>query len=456
MKKNQDGFTLVIVLISLVTLTFISMELMTLNEWNSYRGYNIIDKTQARLNAEAGLNMSMAKLRVYQEAWNLLEKNPEIKKVVSPGLAEKMATYPFAYPIPKPKDANIIQRQAIEKFEKESLLSSTGSILVSMRSITGFLNPNLLRVPKKSDSNGPEEPESNPDNKDNGSDKESPQVLIEKKLVETIEQIIESEGEKNEKFATKFANIKADLLVKELKYFVNDPKDFKDVELGEIEPLYTGKSIKAKHAPLASLDELYLLEGWDDEIIDLLRPRLSVHQVTFIQLNNINSGDLKIIFPGITDEQIAEFFKYRDGDKEKDTEANPFKNVEDFKEAVVNKLAIVDQSTFDKRIKELNDAGLKLGIAGKLFEVVSTGKVNEASYTITALVDLPVKPNPKPKEKSNNNPNSGQINPDNPNSPDPDNPDQSAQANSQQSNTDKDKEEAAILMVPRIVEIKVN
>lgn len=453
MRKNQDGFTLVIVLISLVTLTFISMELMTLNEWNSYRGFNIIDKTQARLNAEAGLNMSLARLRVYQEAWNLLEKNPDIKKVVSPGLAEKMATYPFAYPIPAPKDANVIQKQAIEKFQKESLLSANGSILVSMKSITGFLNPNLLRAVKKD--NEEEETESANNSEENkNNEKESPQVLIEKKLVETIEQIIETESEKSEKFATKFGNVKADLLVKELKYFVNAQSDFKDVELGEIEPLYTGKGISAKHAPMAHLDELYLLQGWDDELIELLKPRLSVHQVTFIQLNNITSGDLKIIFPGITDEQVKEFFKYRDGDKEKEVEASPFNNVEEFKDAVVNKLAIVDQSTFDKRIKELTDAGLKLGIAGKLFEIVSTGKVNEATYTITALVDMPVKPNPA-KKKNSGQQNNTQNNQKQNSEQDPDqNPDFTSQTNLD--DNDKDKEEPAILMQPRVVEIKVN
>lgn len=453
MRKNQDGFTLVIVLISLVTLTFISMELMTLNEWNSYRGFNIIDKTQARLNAEAGLNMSLARLRVYQEAWNLLEKNPDIKKVVSPGLAEKMATYPFAYPIPAPKDANVIQKQAIEKFQKESLLSANGSILVSMKSITGFLNPNLLRAVKKDNEEEENEPANNSDENKNN-EKESPQVLIEKKLVETIEQIIETESEKSEKFATKFGNVKADLLVKELKYFVNAQNDFKDVELGEIEPLYTGKGISAKHAPLAHLDELYLLQGWDDELIELLKPRLSVHQVTFIQLNNITSGDLKIIFPGITDEQVKEFFKYRDGDKEKEVEASPFNNVEEFKDAVVNKLAIVDQSTFDKRIKELNDAGLKLGIAGKLFEIVSTGKVNEATYTITALVDMPVKPNPA-KKKNSGQQNNTQNNQKQNSEQDPEqNPDFTSQTNLD--DNDKDKEEPAILMQPRVVEIKVN
>ncbi|EQC47850.1 type II secretion system protein K-like protein [Bacteriovorax sp. BSW11_IV] len=453
MRKNQDGFTLVIVLISLVTLTFISMELMTLNEWNSYRGFNIIDKTQARLNAEAGLNMSLARLRVYQEAWNLLEKNPDIKKVVSPGLAEKMATYPFAYPIPAPKDANVIQKQAIEKFQKESLLSANGSILVSMKSITGFLNPNLLRAVKK-DSEDEENESANNSEENKNNEKESPQVLIEKKLVETIEQIIETESEKSEKFATKFGNVKADLLVKELKYFVNAQSDFKDVELGEIEPLYTGKGISAKHAPMAHLDELYLLQGWDDELIELLKPRLSVHQVTFIQLNNITSGDLKIIFPGITDEQVKEFFKYRDGDKEKEVEASPFNNVEEFKDAVVNKLAIVDQSTFDKRIKELTDAGLKLGIAGKLFEIVSTGKVNEATYTITALVDMPVKPNPV-KKKNSGQQNNTQNNQKQNSEQDPDqNPDFTSQTNLD--DNDKDKEEPAILMQPRVVEIKVN
>ncbi|MDD0852295.1 type II secretion system protein GspK [Halobacteriovorax sp. GB3] len=449
-RKNQEGFTLVIVLISLVTLTFLSMEIMTLNEWNSYKGYNIVDKAQAKLNAESGINVSLAKLRVYKEAWNLLEKNPSIKKVIPPSTAEKMVTYPFVYPIPIPDGANVIQKQAIGKFEEDSLLSPNSGITLSMQSISGFLNPNLLRIPKK-DENESDKNSQNSQDDDGESDKESPQVLIEKKLISTLESLIKNKSETSERFATKFANIRPTLLIKELKFFVNEPGDFKDVELGEIEPLYSSYNITPKHAPLSSLEELHLLQGWDDELIELIKPRLSVNEVTFIQLNNITAGDLKVIFPSITDDQVKEFFKYRDGDPEKEIEPSPFKNIEEFKQALVEKLGIVDSSTFDKRIKELNDAGLKLGVAGKLFKVTSTGKSNETTYTIEAIIDLPVKPKPISKDNKNSSSKTQTNKTDLVNQ---DNDQDQSQTNNNSNKSGEEKEEV-FLMEPRVVDLRV-
>jgi hypothetical protein len=147
---------------------------------------------------------------------------------------------------------------------------------------------------------------------------------------------------------------------------------------------------------MTSLDEFYLLAGWPEVVIDLVKDRFTVHEVGFISLNELNQNTLRLIFPDITEVQSEEFFRYRDGDEELGEQAKPFQAVEDFKSLVVNQLAIVSDAQFEERQKEFEAANLRFGVAGKLYRIESTARFNTSTVKITAFVDLPVKPQPKP------------------------------------------------------------
>jgi ribosomal protein L15 len=207
---------------------------------------------------------------------------------------------------------------------------------------------------------------------------------------------------------------------------------------------------------MSSLEELYLLPSWDDSIVELIKERMSVHELTSIPVNEINSNDLKILFPEINDMQVEEFFKHRDGDTDKKIKASKFKNADDFKNIVVSKLNIISDSEYKKRLAELKNAGLVIDVASKLYKISSKGTYNNASYTLVAIVDIPLK-EAAPKKTDAKNPNTATSN-ENKNEDSNENPDdvENPKENEGQGEgkDSKDKSPPLEFLNPRVVEIR--
>lgn len=440
--KSEDGMALLMVISSIAILTFLLADFTFETKINQIKAYNAQDRAQARLTAEAGVHFSLAKMRIYQEVRNRIEKNESLKKLIKPSQIEFVLVQPFIYPIPLDQKASTIQKNALKEFEEGTVLK--GQLNVTIRQITGFLNPNNLRIP-------PPEPRSTPqgdDREEEEDDKktETPLEITEKKILQMLEEEIRRKREEDNLFDQLYPTLNANMLVKELKYFVNNPLTLNDPEIPEIESIYNEKGLRAKHAPMASLDELYTLAGWPEVIVNLVKDRLTVHEVGFISLNDLNENTLRLIFPSITPEQSEEFFRYRDGDPELGEQPRPFQNVKEFKSLVVNQLAIVSDNDFDKRQKEFEAANLRFGVAGKLYKVESTARFNTAAVTITAFIDLPVKPQPVPVKPQN--PTTPSDDSDEPVSPEP--------PPAQNPDTKKDQPFKVELMVPRILEYRVD
>ena len=424
---------------------------------NSIRVVNQVDRYQAKLNAEAGVKFALSKLKIYQEAWNKLEDNESLKGSVSAGDAESVVTQPFVYPIPLAENANIIQKNAVADFEKNSLIK--GGISVSISPLTGFLNPNTLRVFKTNnqDEDDQDNQGQNQDNQDGeNNQKTSPDKFMEKTFIDTVTREFQDKIEEDEDFAELYSNLDPALLVKELKYFVNNPNSYDEPEKVEIEKLYLNADTKAKHAPMDSIEELYTLEGWDDEIVKLLIDKMSVHHVSVINVNELTLNQLKVLFPTMSKLQLEEFFKHRDGDPEAGTKAQNFKNISEFKQYLTQKAGVISEADYEKRVTEFKSAKISLGVAGKVFKVTSVGKFGETSYQITAFIDLPVKPDPPkkkdPTSKDENQTEDGQDGDDTQTNTD----DQNTTENNNTNSKDDDKKDKSktFLLPPRIVEIR--
>jgi hypothetical protein len=434
--QQESGMAILMVMTAITLLTFLLADFTFETKLNKLKSYNLQDKIQAKLNAEAGLRFAMAKLRIYKEARNTLEKNKSAQGMIQPSTLEAVAVQPFVFPLPVPAKANLIQKTAIEDFVKDTLLK--GELSVTISSVSGFLNPNNLRIAPKSDEESQQEQSDEEKAKD-------PQVFIETKLVEMITQTLQQKREQDDQFDALYGNLDPMMLVKELKFFVNAENAYDEPERAEFEALYNSKNITPKHAPLTSLDELHLLDGWNDALIDLVKDRLTVHEVGVIQINEITKDQLKLLFPDASEEQLEEFFKKRDGDQLLQETGQQFKSAEEFKEFVVQTLGLVDNAEYDNRIKDLTAAGLTIGVAGKLYKVISVGKFGRASYTLTAYVDMPIKPQPLKKK----NPQDQQSPGDPPPGEEDDVPPPAGQEGG-----DKDKPPVELLD-PRLVEIRV-
>ncbi len=459
--KSESGIALMLVLGVITILTFLLADFTFETKLNKIKIFNQQDKIQARLNAESGLNFALAKLRLYQEGRNKIEKDETLKTAFPSSELESIITQPFIYPIPMSSKANIIQRTALEEFAKKTLFR--GELSVTFTKLSGFLNPNGLRIlPPKKNANpdaaaeglppGEEAPPpaaEDPDDPDQKKTKtEKPDVIIEKKIAETLTRLLKDKSDTDEEFHTKYSNLDPQALVKEIKYYVNDSALFQDSSRPDIEAKFAQKNITPKHAPMSSIDELYLLPSWDDAIVDLIKDRMSVHEVSVISINELTIEDLKILFPAINNIQIEEFFKYRDGDEDKKIKGKKFKNSEDFKTAVVSTLGIVTDSEFNERISELKQAGLTIDTSGKLYKVNSRGVYNNAVYNLIAYIDMPIKPTPPKKKTPNPNGN-----------PDGTAADQALEPPANPSTNPDDKKEDKVepteLLLPRVIEIRL-
>ncbi|MEK6625464.1 MAG: hypothetical protein AABY86_10875, partial [Bdellovibrionota bacterium] len=237
-------------------------------------------------------------------------------------------------------------------------------LMVTISPMSGLLNPNTMRVPSQTD--GTEDKNSQDSNNDSDDDdkekkeKTPPHVYIEKQIHDTLFAAFDAKRQEDEVFDARYGNTDVDLLVKELKYYVNDPDRLSGPEYADIEGRYAEDNTKPKHAPLVSMSELYLLKGWDDPIINLIKDNLAVHEVSILPVNEITKSQLKALFPNITDFQLEEFFKAKNGDSKEGIPPKEFNSVQDSKDFIIKELGASNDSNFDERLQEFENAGIRL------------------------------------------------------------------------------------------------
>ena len=120
-RLNNKGVGLLLVMSSIALLTFLLATFTYNTSLNKIKVYNEQDSMQARLNAESGLNFARSKLKMYQEAFNMLEKNESLKSVISPEKLESLITQPFVFPLPvKMENLNLIQKTLLKEFNENT------------------------------------------------------------------------------------------------------------------------------------------------------------------------------------------------------------------------------------------------------------------------------------------------------------------------------------------------
>ena len=199
LKKNQSGVAIILVMTSVTILTIILATFSYVISINKLRVYNFQDYRQARLNAEAGLSMAVAQLELYQEAFNLYQKNKSIQDLVSFNEIESALTQPFIIPIPIDKNKlNLIQKTALEDFEEASVIK--GGLMMSISPIKSFLNPNGL-INLKGNKN--QQQSTNVENSSTPINQ-----LIKEELTQLLTNLIERKNEESDSFSNKHGNIR--------------------------------------------------------------------------------------------------------------------------------------------------------------------------------------------------------------------------------------------------------
>ena len=445
--NNQKGsIAILMVITAVIIISPIMINFTYDGTINKLKVYNIEDRYKARLTAESGVKFAMARLLLYKEAYNFLESNKEAKETVKQKSLDSIWNFPFMYPIPVLPTMNAIQKEAIKDFQEETILN--GSLQLTIINISNKINLNLLRISliAQSISESKEKAKKEDEGKSEGDFKFSP----ENQLLQILDNAIESESENNEEFSAKYFGIETQLLVNELKFYVSDPNSLEDAGGGESK--FDTEDITAKHAPLMSFSEIYTLPSWPDQIINLIANEFTIHGAIMIDLNKITDKLLKILIPDISEEDIKEFFKYKNDPED----PKYFNNLDDFKNYIVNIGNIMNQSDFEERFKKFEKEGLQFGPTPTLFKISSRATVGRSKYNLSAFVTIPAKPDPRPlsSDKEDEDEDKKPVKP---------TPDEAAKKDDAQDDPPKDDDEdkkeedkKTLLLNPRIVEILID
>jgi type II secretory pathway component PulK len=435
------------VLMAVAVLATLLADLTFNTQVNKLRVYNRQDQLQAKYNAMAALNFGMVRLKLYKEARNYLEKNPKIKDFAKPEFIDMLWSMPFIFPLPMGDRVDIVTKSMINDFQKNSLLQ--GELRLIIENSSNLININLLRVARStkeaSEQEDADKEKAQEEQKSKTSSGGEGDLIanIEERLTELLDNAVQSNLKTNEDFRAQFSNLDSKLLIKELKYFISDPKSYDEPERAEMEARYRAKDMSPKFALLSSLSEFHLMDGWEDDIVDLIKNEITVHGVIVIDLNRITQNTLKLLVPMISLEQAQKFFTFRDDPED----PHYFNDLGDFKQYIVNKEAIISDSEFDSRMEKFQKAGITFGTQGSLFKILATGKSGRATSTVTAYVSFPPKPVPPASAKTADGEASSQ-----------DSEDDNEATQSPSTSTSKAKKEKPTveLLDPRIVELIVN
>jgi len=443
--NNNSGVALMMIMTSIIILMAIYGQFTFDSKISRIKAINIIDKSQAKLLAESGLQLAMARLKLYQAAYNKIQANKAAKDMVSGRLLNQLWEVPFIYPVPLTKDATIGLKNTIEKFHKESLLE--GEMKVSIQNISNRLNLNLLRMDMAKF-----DPEANDPDATSQIDlglmsERASDLSIAQTIYNILRTNIDLKKEKDELFQDRVDNLNYQNLISNLKFFISDYQSLnQDPFSSEAEDAFNRIPMRPKYGPMSSDSELYSIPGWNDELVELVKNEFSAHPFSQIDLNKITPTILKILFPemSMNEDSIPDFYAYKDDPE------NPkfFNSLNDFKEYFVNIANLLDEEKFNERIKYLELKGIKFGPNPNFFKVVSEGSYNRSTYTLIAFVSLPVQNQNTPSTSSNNPLNNNQTNS---NENDENNVSSTATTSSGNTNT----QQSTQLLEPRVVEIQI-
>jgi len=445
--QNQKGVALIMIMTAIIFLLAIYSEFTFESKISRIKTTNILDKAQAKLMAESGLQMAMTRLKLYVEAHNKVQGNENAKGAVSPQLINQLWEVPFMYPIPVPPNSGAAFAATVADFEKESILE--GEMRVTIQSISNRINLNQLRMSYLT-FNPEVDSEKISTPLDTSQTAIHDDVSVDQSLYYMLRTLVDRKSDTDEVFAEKYSRVNYQELISSLKYYISDQGILaQDPFAAQASAGFQQNNITPKYGPLSSSSEIYAIPGWDDELVELIKNEFSFYPTNQIDLNKVTGNMLKLLFPNLMEDDIKEFFEY----KNDPVRPRYFNSPEDLKQYFVNTARNLSEEYFNQRIEMFTKQGMTFSSNPNLFRIVSEGIYNRANYTLVAIVSVSntttnTSPTPNdPNNPNNQNPNqAGNNQNQNPNN----------QSGNQGNNATTDTNKNTQLLEPRIIEIQVN
>lgn len=339
MKKNK-GIALILVISTLALLSIMMVEFTSGSQMNFRIANNFKNAAKARDLARSGIHFALLELKVFK----MIKDNPLVKQIpgFNEGMLDLLWQFGFIYPPVSTKKATFGAEKAIKELAEVSKID--GKIRVDITDESAKIDLNALL-------------------------KSENRAGISRQL----ENIFEIKKSSDEEFLEKYRDLRFPELVEHIVDWID-----KDNEKtgGGSEENYYGRlpaPYKPKNAPLDTVSELQMIEGFDNhEIFDLLLPYVTVYPTEGVNVNTADASMLLSISSELTDEDVKKIIEHRATAR--------FKKSEEFEEFCKNTL--LKSADFNRNPR------VPLSTTSVIFSLVSTAEVRGAQQSVRAVVNI--------------------------------------------------------------------
>lgn len=410
-EESQSGVALFMVIGAVSVLSILVTEFTYISQLNQKIAFDHLDQLKAQSLAKSGLKISLLRLKAFQ----LLKQQfgggsqgggagAAAGIAIPRALLDKVWNFPFFFPLPKNLPGmTLADKELVEKFDKSTSLDGKFSAVIESESARYNLNLILAPfAPPAAAATGPSgppgqpgQPPGTPPPAAGATGPTSPAFSAEearKSLFEYLNQIVTHKFEADPDFATEYRDLRVDELTDSIAAWADFGYTRQFPERNDKVPM--------KRAPFYSLNELRMLPQIDDKLFDLFAPALTATATPGINVNTMQEPTLRAIVPGIRDEEVKEFFKFRD-DPQND---NSFKASDDFFKWIQGGVGTFrnDPAEVDRYKQSLDRRGVRIVVDETQFKITVQAQVNQTTRTLEAWVTLggkkkdPANPNGPP------------------------------------------------------------
>lgn len=395
--SDESGIALFMVIAAMTILSILVTEFTYVTQVNQRMAYDALDQVKAQALAKAGFKLSLLRLKAYQQISSMVSGNQSgggaAASMVPKGMLEKIWSFPFFYPLPADLPGmSMTDKDMIEKFQKDSALEGKFSAIIESESSRYNLNQILgpfaapVPTPTPTSTTTPNTNNGRPGTNPSGAPvvpTPSPTPTFDPQAARDslgtyLTNILTSKFEADQDFADAHRDLRMEELVDSIAAYA-DPSYQKRFNIGR-------EKVPFKRAPFYTLAELRNILEIDDELYDLFAPALTTSLTPGINVNQMKEIALQALVPGITIEEVGEFFKFRDSE----TEDNAFKTAEDFFTYLQKNVAIFrnDEAEVRRYREGLDRRGVRIVTSESNFRIVVRAQVGQATRILEAQVTM--------------------------------------------------------------------
>jgi len=339
--KSEKGVALLITLFAITIMVFLAVEIAYNTHVEMKVGSAQIDRLKAYYLAKSGIQLSLLRINAYKIV------SSKFGAALGPNKSDLdlIWKFPFSWPPMVPDDQSDLDKEQIKASVKKSTID--GAFATAIDTETGKIDINDL---------------------------DSPSQAIQKAVNAELVLMIQNRLNIDDAWARNHRNLKPQEIVNNIADWIDEDNVSRN---GGSETDYyqdTDPPIKPANRSIKTLDELHMIAGVDDEIYNVLAPRLTLWGDKGVNVNYAGKEVLRSIDPQITDQVATAIIEHRT-----DESKGPFAGDQDFLPFIQSEG--VNLTTFNK-----NPPVTLLYEGGTNFRIKSTGIFGKAQREIIAIV----------------------------------------------------------------------